>query len=65
MDGASNGAGEIRVPFGSGPTDTMPAEWAADLLKMWRTRDPAGFGAALAEVVTGTKPRPARTRAPQ
>lgn len=57
--------GEVRVPFGQGETDTLPLPWAAAMLTAWRARDPAGFGALLAEVVTGTRPKMARQMAGQ
>lgn len=48
--------GEVRVPFGPDPWQTVPLPWAAALLRLFRDRDPARFGAYLAEVATGTKP---------
>lgn len=50
------------IPFDDGPTDTMPSEWAERMLRSWRQRDPAGFGAALAEAAVGVAPKIRRQR---
>jgi hypothetical protein len=47
--------GKVYVKFGRGPTDEMPIEWAEKIFINWRERQPAQFGKALAEVVTGAK----------
>ncbi len=42
-------AGEIRVRFGPGFTQTIPLEWAESILSAWRERSPKQFGDALAQ----------------
>lgn len=41
--------GRVYVRFGPGPTQEVPAEWAALMLSAWRDRHPLQFGKALAE----------------
>lgn len=56
-------APEVRVPFGDLASQTMPLDWAENMLRGWRQRDPEGFGYALAEVATGVAPRAPSKRA--
>ena len=49
-----------RVSFGPKEWQTMQPEVASMLLTLWRERAPATFGAYLAEVLTGQKPRGGR-----
>jgi hypothetical protein len=46
-----------RVSFGPKEWQSMQLEVASMLLTLWREKNPAQFGAYLAEVMTGTKPR--------
>jgi hypothetical protein len=48
--------GPDRRSFGSKEHQTLPADVASMLLTMWHERQPAQFGAYLAEVMTGTPP---------
>lgn len=52
-----------RISFGPKEWQNMQPEVASMLLTLWRDRQPAVFGAYLAEVLTGTKPAPTRERA--
>jgi hypothetical protein len=38
------------------PGATISLDWATQMLQEWRSRNPGGFGAVLAEVVTGARP---------
>lgn len=49
-----------RVSFGPKEWQNMQLEVASMLLTLWRERAPAQFGAYLAEVLTGSKPKAAR-----
>lgn len=49
-----------RVSFGPKEWQSMQPEVASMLLTLWRERQPAQFGAYLAEVLTGTRPRAAK-----
>jgi hypothetical protein len=49
------------VSFGPREGQEMPLEWAAAMLTLWKERQPAQFGAYLAEVVTGAKPKASRS----
>lgn len=51
-----------RVSFGPKEWQSLPLEAAALLLTMWRERQPAQFGAYLAEVMTGEVPRARKPR---
>lgn len=42
---------EIRVRFGPNPTQTMPIEWAEDLLSKFRDQYPSPFVKLMGEVV--------------
>ena len=55
-----NGAA-VRVPFSEDGSKHLPLDWAGALLTLWCKRQPEVFGAYLAEVVTGTRPKAART----
>jgi len=46
---APSPAGEVRVRFGPGNTQTIPLEWAELILSAWRERSPKQFGDALAQ----------------
>lgn len=52
-------SGNDRVSFGK---NDMPREWAEFMLRNWCERDPARFGAALAEAATGVPPKITRKR---
>ena len=52
--------GTIYVSFGPKPTQVLSLDVASDVLTLWREREAARFGAYLAEVMTGAKPRSAR-----
>lgn len=57
FDEASGQAEEsARVSFGPKEWQSMQPEVASMLLTLWRERQPAQFGAYLAEVLTGEKP---------
>jgi hypothetical protein len=51
----------LRVKFGPKEWQSVPAEVASILLTLWRERQPAVFGAYLAEVLTGEKPKAGRS----
>ena len=56
---------ELPVPspdisFGPRDTQVLSPEVASDLLTLWCQRAPGTFGAYLAEVLTGQKPRGGR-----
>lgn len=51
---------DALVSFGAEPHQVIPLMWAERMLTMWRRRDPAHFGALLAEVATGTAPKARR-----
>lgn len=53
---------ETRIDFGPKQYQSLPAEAATLLLTMWRERQPAQFGAYLAEVMTGEPPRTRKAR---
>jgi hypothetical protein len=50
------------VRFGQLDHQELSAEVASMMLTLWRERNPAQFGAVLAEAMTGTAPRAARGR---
>jgi hypothetical protein len=52
-----------RIPFADGNTQHLDPIWAAAMLRIWRRRQPAQFGAVLAEVVTGIPTAARRSRA--
>ncbi|HLM89233.1 MAG TPA: hypothetical protein VK284_09425 [Streptosporangiaceae bacterium] len=54
-----------RVSFGPKEYQTLNLEVASMVLTLWRERQPATFGAYLAEVMTGTRPAASRNRRPQ
>lgn len=51
-----------RIPFGELASQHLAPEWAGAMLRIWRTRYPAQFGAVLAEVVTGVPTSARRSR---
>lgn len=53
MDENGSGNGKVYVPFGPGPTEEMPIQWAAEMLTMLKSDHPAQFGKMLARVVLG------------
>lgn len=59
-NGAPANGAPVRVSFGPKEWQTMQPEVASMLLTLWRERAPATFGAYLAEVLTGSKPRGGR-----
>ena len=60
MDENGSPPGPERIRFGPRPVQILLPEVAEDLLKLWQERSPATFGAYLAEVLTGEKPRSVR-----
>lgn len=50
-----------RIKFGPKEWQSLPLEVASMVLTMWRERQPAVFGAYLAEVLTGEPPRVRRS----
>jgi len=53
--------GTIYVPVrGLRSTKQLALETVSEMLTLWHERQPAQFGAYLAEVVTGAKPKAAR-----
>jgi hypothetical protein len=48
-------AGDIRVPFGPGPTQDVPLEWAARMLASLKDAHPVQFGKLLAEAALAAK----------
>jgi hypothetical protein len=56
--------GRVPAPVQFGPKDhqTIPAAVASMVLTIWHQRQPAQFGAYLAEVMTGTPPNGRRPR---
>jgi hypothetical protein len=65
MDSTTPEAAAPRVSFGPLEYQTLELEVASLLLTMWRQRQPAAFGAYLAEVLTGTRPAASRERKPK
>jgi len=60
-DQQPNGNGAApRVSFGTEEWRSIPPEVASKVLTLWRDRNPAQFGAYLAEVLTGARPARAR-----
>lgn len=55
FDGHQDEAGEIRVRFGSGPSQTMPIDWAEAMLAEWKDKKPAEFGKYLSEAAMAAK----------
>lgn len=51
---------EVRISFGPKEWQTMQPEVASLMLTLFREKQPALFGAYLAEVMTDTKPKAAR-----
>lgn len=49
--------GQIYVRFGPLKTQEMPVEWAEEMLRIWREKDPGRFGKILSEVVAGAPPK--------
>lgn len=50
-----------RVQYGPKDWQWLQPEVASMMLTMWQERQPAQFGSYLAEILTGTKPRAARS----
>ncbi len=48
-------AGEIRVRFGSGLSQTVPLVWAEWMLSEWKDRKPAEFGKFLSEAAMAAR----------
>jgi hypothetical protein len=48
-------AGELRVAFGPGHSQTMPIDWAERMLSEWREKQPAVFGKYLSEAAMNAK----------
>lgn len=49
-----------RVKFGSRPTQSIPFEWAEDILTAWAEREPHTFGRYLQYAALGSMPPAAR-----
>jgi hypothetical protein len=58
-DGASV---PLRIKFGPKPHQELSPEVAELMLTLWREKNPAQFGAVLAEVMTGERPAATRQR---
>ena len=56
----NSGNGHVFVSFGPKETQELRLETASDLLTLWRERQPEIFGAYLAEILTGAKPKAGR-----
>lgn len=63
IDGPADGSAHTEIKFGPKPHQAVSAEVAQLMLTMWAERNPAQFGAVLAETMTGDKPRAGRGRA--
>ena len=48
-------AGEIRVAFGPGHSQTMPIDWAEKMLSEWREKKPAEFGKFLSDAAMNAR----------
>ena len=48
-------AGEIRVAFGPGHSQTMPIDWAEAMFAEWKEKDPKKFGEYLARAAMSAK----------
>jgi hypothetical protein len=60
MNGETNGNGAIYVQVPSLKIGELRVEVASEILSLWHERQPEVFGAYLAEVLTGTKPKTRR-----
>jgi hypothetical protein len=55
------GQQETRIPFGDGPTDTMPADWAERFIRHIYQTDRATFARVMAAAIFGADlPKPGR-----
>jgi hypothetical protein len=54
--------GQLRIRFGPKPHQEISPEVAEMMLMLWREKNPAQFGAVLAEVMTGERPAATRQR---
>lgn len=43
-----------RIPFGDGPAQSIPADWAEPLLRILYMENRDRFGAAVGQLVSGT-----------
>lgn len=48
-------AGEIRVRFGEGLSQTMPLDWAEKMLSEWKEKQPKQFGQYLSDAALSAK----------
>lgn len=48
-------AGEIRVRFGEGLSQTMPLDWAEKMLSEWKEKQPRQFGQYLSAAALSAK----------
>lgn len=62
MDNSDGVAVQPRIRFGPKPHQELSPEVAELMLTLWREKNPAQFGAVLAEVMTGERPAATRTR---
>jgi hypothetical protein len=53
---------QLRIRFGPKPHQEISPEVAEMMLMLWREKNPAQFGAVLAEVMTGERPAATRHR---
>jgi hypothetical protein len=49
FDSHRDEAGEVRVRFGPGVSQTMPIDWAEDMLSKLKEKDPKRFGDYLSQ----------------
>jgi hypothetical protein len=63
MDTDMHPNGQVRVPFGDDPSDTLTLEHTTRLLRLLADRHRPMFAALLGEAITGTRPKAARGQA--
>ena len=55
FDNHQDAAGEIRVRFGEGLSQTMPLDWAEYMLAEWKKKQPKQWGQYLADAASAAK----------
>jgi hypothetical protein len=55
FDSHRDEAGEIRVRFGEGLSQTMPLDWAEHMLSAWKEKQPKQWGQFLTEAAMAAK----------